>query len=86
MERGMSINIQKDLDWLEDELSKSQGSFLCGDKITAADTMMHFSVDFIMRTKLGTQGKEWPEIERWLEKCRKTEAYRKAVHKTGHKL
>ena len=86
MEKGMSANVKKDLDWLEDELSKSQGGFLCGDRVTAADTMMHFSIDFIMRTKLGTQGKEWPKIKRWLEKCKETEGYRKAIQKTGHKL
>jgi glutathione S-transferase len=82
MERGMSVNVQKELDRLEDELSKSQGDFLCRKRVTAADMMVHFSVDFIMRTKLGTQGKEWPEIKRWLEKCTEPEGYRKAVQKT----
>ncbi|KAF2709744.1 glutathione S-transferase [Pleomassaria siparia CBS 279.74] len=86
MEKGMSANVQNDLEWLESELSASKGGFLCGDKVTAADTMMQFSLEFIMGTNLGTQGKEWPAINKWLEKCRACEGYRKAVEKTGHRL
>lgn len=86
MENGMAVNVQKDLSWLETELSLSPGRFLCGDHVTAADTMMQFSVDFILARELGTQGKEYVNINRWLELCRSTETYKRAVEKTGHKL
>ena len=86
MEKGLSVNVQKDLDWLESELSLSQGKFLCGETITAADTMMQFSVEFILATKLGTQGRDWPGLQKWLEACRGTEGYKRVVEKSGHKL
>ena len=84
----MAANVQKDLSFLETELSLSSvsGKFLCGDHVTAADVMMQFSVDFILARELGTQGKQWPNINRWLEACGKEEGYRRAVEKTGHKL
>jgi glutathione S-transferase len=86
MEKGLSVNVQKDLDWLETELSLSQGKFLCGDKVTAADTMMQFSIDFMMKTGLGTKGGSWPNVEKWLKACEETDSYQKAVQKTGHKI
>lgn len=61
-EEGFSVNVQNDLDWLDTELSLSSGPFLCGDKVTAADMMMQFSIDLILVTKLGTQGRAWPGI------------------------
>jgi glutathione S-transferase len=87
-EKGMSVNVQNDLSFLETELSLSSGSgkFLCGDHVTAADVMMQFSVELILARELGTQGKQWPNIDKWLEACRNEEGYRRAVEKTGHKL
>lgn len=84
-ERGMSILVQKDLSWLESELAGSSGRFLCGDHITAADVMMHYSADVILSLKLGTQEKAWPEIQKWLRTCEETEGYKRAVEKTGYK-
>ncbi|KAF2131841.1 glutathione S-transferase [Dothidotthia symphoricarpi CBS 119687] len=86
MEKGLSVNVQNDLNWLEDELSKSSGRFLCGDHVTAADVMMQFSAEFILARELGTQGKNWPKVEEWLQTCTNTEGYKRAVEKTGHKL
>ncbi|KAF2642939.1 thioredoxin-like protein [Massarina eburnea CBS 473.64] len=88
-ESGLSINVQKDLEWLETELVQSSGGFLCGKDVTAADTMMQFSLEFIFKTELGTQGKgvdAWPNIRAWLGKCEGLDSYRKAVEKTGYKL
>jgi glutathione S-transferase len=85
-EERMSANVQNDMSWLETELSLSQGQFLCGDHVTAADIMMQFSADFILARELGTQGKEWPNINKWLEACKKTDTYQRAVMKTGHRL
>ncbi|KAF2856470.1 glutathione S-transferase [Plenodomus tracheiphilus IPT5] len=86
MEKGMSVNVQNDLSWLETELSLSTGNFLRGDHVTAADIMMQFSADFILARGLGTQGKEFPNITKWPEACTSTETYQRAVKKTGHKL
>lgn len=85
-EKGMSANVQNDLSWLETELSLSTGRFLCGDHVTAADIMMQFSADFILIRELGTQGKEYPNINKWLEDCKNTDSYKRAIEKTGHKL
>lgn len=85
-EKGMSANVQNDLSWLETELSLSQGRYLCGDDLTAADVMMQFSADFILTRELGTGGKEYVNINKWLEACKKTETYQRAVEKTRYKL
>jgi glutathione S-transferase len=85
-EKAMSANVQNDMSWLETELSLSQGQFLCGENVTAADIMMQFSAEFIIARELGTNGKEWPNINKWLEACKNTEGYKRAVEKTGHQL
>jgi glutathione S-transferase len=84
-EKGMSVLVQKDLSWLESELSLSSGKFLCGDHITAADVMMQYSADVILSLELGTQKREWVEIRKWLKACEETEGYKRAVEKTGYK-
>lgn len=89
LEQGMSVNIQKDLDWLETELERSKGTFLAGEKATAADTMVAFSIQFIfargLGLKSGQQGR-WKRIHEWLKLCEEREAYKAAVQKTGHTL
>lgn len=82
----MSVNVGKDFDFLEGELAKNKTKFLCGDHVTAADLMMQFSVDFILLRQLGTKGKKWERVEQWLQDCKSTETYKRAVQKTGHKL
>ena len=69
------------MNWLEDELSKSSGRFLCGDNVTAADTMMHTTAQIIVEMGLGTQGKRWSRVEKWLGDCQETESYKRAIKK-----
>lgn len=85
-EAGLAGNVQKDMDYLDTELGKSSGKFLVGDSVTAADIMMAFSAQFILARQLGTKGKSWSNIEKWLKACEEAGAYKKAVQKTGHKL
>ncbi|KAF2814917.1 thioredoxin-like protein [Mytilinidion resinicola] len=86
MEAQMAGNVQNDIDWLEAELKASKGRFLLGDEVTAADIMMHFSLSFILARQLGTKGRSWPAVEKWLGDCEGTEGFRRAVGKTGHKM
>ena len=88
LEEGMSPNVRKDMDWLEAELkfSSSGGKYLVGDHITAADIMMHFSIQFIYARRLGIQGGSWPLVEKWLKGLEQTESYKRAVEKTGYSL
>lgn len=86
MEASLSVNVQKDLDWIEKELAASTGQLLVGNEVTAADIMMQFSCRFILERELGTQGKSWPKINEWLERCENTPAYKRAVEKSGHTL
>ncbi|KAF2089510.1 glutathione S-transferase C-terminal-like protein [Saccharata proteae CBS 121410] len=86
MEGGMAKNVRNDFDWLEAELRKADGKFLCGNEVTAADCMMHFSIDLIMKRRLGIEGGKWPNVEQWLKDCEGTEAYKRAVENTGHKM
>jgi glutathione S-transferase len=85
-EEGMSVNVCKDMDFLEKELGKSKGKFLIGDNVTVADCMMLFSAQFILARQLGTKGKKWEKIEKWIANCEATESYKRALEKTGHKL
>lgn len=84
MERGLSVNVRNDLDWLEAEV-KDRG-YLVGEGLTAADVMMGFSIEFILARKLGTEGGEWPGVRKWLENVQRREAYTRAVEKTGYSL
>ena len=86
IEENMAKNVVKDFDLLEQELGKHEGRFLLGDRVTVADIMMHFSATFILARGLGTKGKSFPRIEKWVRDCEDAPAYRRAVEKTGYDL
>jgi glutathione S-transferase len=83
---GIEKIVANDLDWLEAELKKGNGRYLVGDHVTAADTMVAFSVQFIFRMRLGPQDRKWEGIDAWLRNVENGQAYRRAVAKTGHQL
>jgi glutathione S-transferase len=83
-EIGLSKNIQGDLDFLTAELDKSDGKFLFGDDLSLADIQMHFTVAFILAMELGTLGRRWERLERYVRDCEGMESYKAAVEKTGH--
>jgi glutathione S-transferase len=83
---GLSPQVHRDFDWLESELKKGTGKFLVGNSLTVADTMLGFSIAFILKMGLGTKGKEWPGVNAWLKNVESTPAFQRAVKKTGHSL
>lgn len=83
---GLSAQVHRDFDWLEDELRRRDGKFLLGDNVTVADIMMGFSVAFIIKMGLGTEQKTWPSINAWLDNIEATPTYQQAVRKTGYAL
>lgn len=83
---GLAGNVAKDLDWLEAELKGGNGGYLVGDHVTAADTMVAFSIQFIFWLKLAPQDRKWEGIEAWLRNVEAAETYQRAVAKTGHHL
>ncbi|GAM90248.1 hypothetical protein ANO11243_082900 [Dothideomycetidae sp. 11243] len=85
MIQGLNKNINANLTQLDEELNKSTGKFLMGDKLSIADIMMHFSVQFLLARGINA-GKEWPRLERWLKDCGSMESYKRAVEKTGYDL
>jgi glutathione S-transferase len=88
-EKGMGINVLKDLDWLDTELSKNHAGFLVGDTLTVADIMVHFSVQFIFARQLGTKGVDttkWKHVNEWLTRCENTVSYMNAVDKSDYTL
>ena len=62
---GLAENVAKDLDWLEGELSRGNGIYLVGERVTAADTIVAFSIQFIFWLKLVPQDRKWKGIEPW---------------------
>jgi glutathione S-transferase len=58
------VNVGEDLDWLDSKLKGR--TFLAGEKLTAADTMVLFSIQFIFARNLSGGGKqgEWKEVDR----------------------
>ena len=83
---GLEKNVVKDLDWLEAELNAGNGRYLVGDHVTAADTMVAFSVQFIFAMKLAPRNSRWAALEDWLKNVEGENAYQCAVAKTGHRL
>lgn len=83
---GLSVNIGKDMDFLEKELNKNGTKFLVGDNVTMADCMMLFSIQFILARELGTKGRKWERVNKWIQDCEATDSYLRAVKKTGHTL
>ncbi|KAF2762037.1 thioredoxin-like protein [Pseudovirgaria hyperparasitica] len=83
---NLSINVVRDFDWLEGELGKNSGDFLVGNTVTGADIMTAFSARFVLTRELGTKGKTWSNVNKWLKKCESTKTYQDAVKKTGHSL
>lgn len=85
-EQGLSADVIKDMDYLEAELGRSNGRFLRGDEVTAADIMMQFSAGNTLVRELGTTGRRWPRVEKWYANCEARPAYKRAVEKTGYIL
>ncbi|KAI9875077.1 MAG: hypothetical protein M1823_007550, partial [Watsoniomyces obsoletus] len=91
MNKVMSPNMHNSLDWLENHLASihsSNGKYLVGDHLTAADINMLFSIQLIYDRRLGLEGtdKEWEHVEQWRREMEAEESYRKCVEKTGFKL
>ena len=85
-EAGLAGNVQKDLAFFQAELEKGKGKFFFGDKVTAADIMMEFSLDFILARELGSKAQDWPKVKEYIQACQSTASWQKAQKKTGHKL
>jgi glutathione S-transferase len=83
----MAVNVRNDFAWLEQELAESKGGFLVGDRVTVADVMMLFSVQFILKRELGVKEGEIGEKTReWVKQCEGSEGYRRAVERSGYRL
>ena len=83
---SLANNVAKDMDWLEAELERGGGKYLVGDHVTAADTMMAFSIQFILEMDLGPKDRNWHRVEEWLGHIEAEKSYQAAITRTGHKL
>ena len=64
------------------------GYWLVGDSVSAADTMMGFSVQFVFVNGLAGQVEDgkWARVKQWLDRIEEREEYQRAVEKTGFEL
>ncbi|BFZ55226.1 hypothetical protein PYCC9005_002266 [Savitreella phatthalungensis] len=92
-EAFMSQNVVNDLNYVERSLLKANPNhkpddplFLVGGKLSVADVMMAFSVEFTMKKNLGVAGHSWPMIDRWLEGLSRRPAYVNAQLQAPHNL
>ncbi|KAL8788609.1 MAG: hypothetical protein Q9195_007204 [Heterodermia aff. obscurata] len=85
-----SIDIGADLDWLDAQIKSTGTRFLVSDNVTAADTMMGFSIQFILEFRLHPHEQEhenrWGHVRKWLANIEACRGYQAAVGKTGHTL
>jgi glutathione S-transferase len=88
LEEALFVTVYRDLNWLGSEPAKNDGRFLGGDEVSAADTMVGFSVYFgFARGLCAKKGPEdWKRVVAWLDRCEACKTCIKAVEKTGHKL
>ena len=85
MVQKLTPNVTNDLRWVEKTLNEN-GGWLVGGKLTAADIMTEFSVDWLLERELGAKKGDFPTIDRWLDRCHETESWKRAVEKSGHTL
>ncbi|RBQ69733.1 hypothetical protein FVER14953_07652 [Fusarium verticillioides] len=88
LEDAIAPRVHEAMQWLESELESgpSNGQFIVGTDLTAADIMMGFSIECIFAMKLGTKSHEWPLISKWLANMKERKAYKRAVEKTGYSM
>ncbi|KAF2725993.1 hypothetical protein K431DRAFT_309001 [Polychaeton citri CBS 116435] len=90
-EEGLSGNVVRDLDFLEQELGRAgEGRWLAGrSEFSVADVAMQFSVEFALTRELGTKGVEagrWRRVLEWMGTCKGTGSWERAVERTGYEL
>lgn len=86
LEAAIAPIVRGAMQWLEMELESgpSQGQFIVGTDLTAADIMMGFSIETIFAMKLGTERQDWPLISKWLANMMGRKAYKTAAEKSGY--
>ncbi|KAF5702984.1 glutathione S-transferase [Fusarium globosum] len=88
LEAAIAPMVRVAMQWLETELElgPSQGQFIVGTDLTAADIMMGFSIETIFAMNLGTQSQDWPLISKWLANIKERKTYKAAVENTGFSM
>lgn len=95
MNKAMSVNLHNALNLLDNHLAEVHGSggkFLVGNRLSAAEMAMLFSIQLIYNRELSLQGLEnggkgrWKEIEKWHEYCEQEKSWKQATEKVGWRL
>ena len=92
VQRRVFKKVREDLAWVQGELGaqiragcgwNNNGLFLVGDHLTAADTMMAFSVGLCLErvTKTDENGQRYNLLEQWLSELMNREAFKTAAKK-----
>ncbi|CAO1624318.1 unnamed protein product [Parajaminaea phylloscopi] len=89
LEDKMSANVCKDLDLMEEALRHNRQQFgeshgfLAGGHFSMADVANAFSAEYVIAKQVGTAGRKWPGIERWLKTIEARPAYQEALGDAG---
>lgn len=82
-EDNLSVNVKKDLKFLEDALKSNNSGYLHGKDITLADIMVAFSAQFVLARGLGAkwENDDYPNIKDWIVRLRKRDGWQRAVQR-----
>lgn len=84
IEAKMAANVHNLLNLLEQALQK--GEFLVAGRLTAADIMCAFSVEYtfgmdVAITGVGKSMQDWPKVVEWLKRCARLPSYQRVLQR-----
>lgn len=82
-------SLQTNFDFLEAQLTSSEGDYLCGKEVTGADIMMSFPLLAVTSGSFTFDNARYPQIKKYAERLQQLDGYKTSIQKveqlTGEK-